>query len=57
MSEESKNLDHMYAVLFRESKIIISKYEAYLREQISSKELAQCMLSLKDAIKRIENKN
>lgn len=57
MSEESKNLDHMYAVLFRESKIIVSKYEAYLREQISSKELAQCMLSLKDAIKRIENKN
>lgn len=57
MSEESKNLDHMYAVLFRESKIIVSKYEAYLREQITSKELAQCMLSLKDAIKRIENKN
>jgi hypothetical protein len=57
MAEESKNLDHMYAVLFRESKIIISKYEAYLREQITSKELAQCMLSLKDAIKRIENKN
>ena len=57
MSEESKNLDHMYAVLFRESKIILSKYEAYLREQITSKELAQCMLSLKDAIKRIENKN
>ena len=57
MSEESKNLDHMYAVLFRESKIIVSKYEAYLREQISSKDLAQCMLSLKDAIKRIENKN
>jgi hypothetical protein len=57
MAEESKNLDHMYAVLFRESKIILSKYEAYLREQITSKELAQCMLSLKDAIKRIENKN
>lgn len=57
MSEESKNLDHIYAVLFRESKIIVSKYEAYLREQITSKELAQCMLSLKDAIKRIENKN
>lgn len=57
MTEEQKNLDHMYAVLFRESKIIINKYEAYLREQITSKELAQCMLSLKDAIKRIENKN
>jgi hypothetical protein len=57
MAEESKNLDHTYAVLFREAKIIISKYEAYLREQITSKELAQCMLSLKDAIKRIENKN
>lgn len=57
MPEEQKNLDHLYAVLFRESKIILSKYEAYLREQITSKELAQCMLSLKDAIKRIENKN
>lgn len=57
MSEENKNLDHMYAVLFREAKIIVSKYEAYLREQITSKELAQCMLSLKDAIKRIENKD
>lgn len=57
MSEEPKNLDHLYAVLFRESKIILNKYEAYLREQITSKELAQCMLSLKDAIKRIENQN
>ena len=57
MSEEPKNLDHLYAVLFRESKIILNKYEAYLREQITSKELAQCMLSLKDAIRRIENQN
>jgi hypothetical protein len=47
-------MNHLDAVLFRESKIIISKYEDYLKEKISSKELAQKMLSLRDAIKRIE---
>lgn len=50
---ESKK-DHLYAVLFREAKIILSKYEDYLRNKITSKELAQKMLSLRDAIKRIE---
>ena len=52
---ESKKIEHLYAILFRESKIIISKYEDYLKEKISSKEFAQKMLSLKDAIKRIED--
>jgi hypothetical protein len=52
--DDSRQKDHLYAVLFRESKIIISKYEDYLKEKISSKELAQKMLSLRDAIKRIE---
>ena len=47
-------MDHLYAVLFRESKIIVSKYEDYLKEKITSKDLAQKMLSLRDAIKRIE---
>jgi len=44
----------LYAILFRESKIILAKYEDYLRDKISSKDLAEKMLSLKDAIKRIE---
>ena len=51
---DPKRLDHLYAILFRESKIILSKYEEYLRDKITSKELAQKMLSLRDAIKRIE---
>ena len=54
MEHEDKENIHLYAVLFREAKIIISKYEDYLRQKITSKELAQKMLSLRDAIKRIE---
>jgi hypothetical protein len=54
MEHEDKKNIHLYAVLFREAKIIISKYEDYLRQKITSKELAQKMLSLRDAIKRIE---
>jgi hypothetical protein len=51
---DTKRTDHLYAILFREAKIILSKYEEYLRDKITSKELAQKMLSLRDAIKRIE---
>lgn len=51
---DSKRLDHLHAILFREAKIILSKYEEYLRDKITSKELAQKMLVLRDAIKRIE---
>ncbi len=51
---DPKRLDHLHAILFREAKIILSKYEDYLRDKITSKELAQKMLSLRDAIKRIE---
>ena len=55
MSEnDSKRPDHLYAVLFREAKIILSKYEDYLRDRITSKELAQKMLNLKEAITRID---
>lgn len=55
MSEnDPKRLDHLHAILFREAKIILSKYEEYLRDKITSKELAQKMLALRDAIKRIE---
>ena len=51
---DPKRLDHLHAILFREAKIILSKYEDYLRDKITTKELAQKMLSLRDAIKRIE---
>lgn len=51
---DPKRLDHLHAILFREAKIILSKYEDYLRDKITAKELAQKMLSLRDAIKRIE---
>lgn len=53
-ANDSKRADHLHAILFREAKIILSKYEEYLRDRITSKELAQKMLSLRDAIKRIE---
>ena len=55
MANDSKSSDHLHAILFREAKIIISKYEDYLRDKITSKELAQMMLNLRDAIKRIED--
>ncbi len=48
---------HLYAILFREAKIILSKYEDYLRNKITSKELAQKMLNLRDAIQKIENRS
>jgi hypothetical protein len=54
MEEEKDDVPHMYAVLFREAKIIISNYEDYLRGKISSKDLAKKMLNLRDAIIRIE---
>lgn len=56
MAEENdtKRLNHLHAILFREAKIILSKYEDYLRDKITSKELAQKMLNLRDAIQRIE---
>jgi hypothetical protein len=57
MADENKNLDHLYAVLFRESKLIVSNYEKYLKDKITSKELAQKMLSLRDALIRIEDAN
>lgn len=56
-SSDSKKIEHLYAILFRESKIIISNYERYLNEKISSKELAQKMLILRDVIIKIESEN
>lgn len=55
--EDQKRIDHLYAILFRESKIIISSYEKYLKEKLNSKDLAQKMLSLRDAVIRIEDLN
>jgi hypothetical protein len=55
--QDPKKIDHLYAILFREAKIIVSNYEKYLKDKISSKELAQKMLSLRDAIIRIEDAN
>jgi hypothetical protein len=54
MANDSKSSDHLHAILFREAKIILSKYEDYLRDKLTPKELAQMMLNLRDAIKRIE---
>jgi hypothetical protein len=56
-TNDSKSPDHLYAVLFREAKIILSKYEEYLRDRISSKDLAQKMLNLRESIQRIEQYN
>lgn len=57
MADNQKKIDHLYAILFRESKLILSNYESYLRDKITSKQLAEKMLSLRDAIKRIEEEN
>lgn len=54
MQTPNNKKDHLYAILFRESKLILSNYENYLKDKITSKELAQKMLNLRDAIKRIE---
>jgi hypothetical protein len=55
MSNDSKSSDHLHAILFREAKIILSKYEEYLRDKITSKELANKMTNLRSAIERIED--
>lgn len=54
MQEDKDDVPHMYAVLFREAKIILSNYEDYLRDKMTSKELAKRMLNLREAIERIE---
>lgn len=53
--DDSESITHLHAVLFREAKIILSKYEEYLRDKITSKQLAEKMLNLRDVINRIEN--
>lgn len=56
-NDSQKRIDHLCAVLFREAKIIVTNYERYLKDEITSKELAQKMLLLRDAIKKIEEAN
>ena len=56
-SSDPKKIEHLYAVLFRESKIIIYNYERYLNDKITYKDLAQKMLILRDAVLRIEESN
>ena len=57
MEDPKSKKDHLYAILFRESKLIVTNYENYLRDKITSKQLAEKMLILRDAIKRIEEEN
>jgi hypothetical protein len=57
MEGDPKKINHLYAILFREAKLILSNYEKYLQDKLTSKELAQKMLSLRDAIQRIEEAN
>lgn len=51
---DPKPAEHLHAVLFRESKIIVNAYEDYLKEKITSRDLAQKMLNLREIVKRIE---
>ena len=57
MEGDPKKISHLYAILFREAKLILSNYEKYLQDKLTSQELAQKMLSLRDAIQRIEEAN
>jgi len=54
-NEENKKMDHLYALLFRESKLVLSNYENYLRDKLTSKQLAEKMTSLREVIKKIED--
>ena len=41
MEGDPKKINHLYAILFREAKLILSNYEKYLQDKLTSKELAQ----------------
>jgi hypothetical protein len=57
MDEEKdiKTEQHLNSILFREAKLVIKNYEKYLLDKISSKDLADKMLSLSHIVKRIED--
>jgi hypothetical protein len=53
--KDSKTEQHLNSILFREAKLVIKNYEKYLLDKISSKDLADKMLSLSHIVKRIED--
>jgi len=57
MALSNSKINHLNAILFREAKIALSNYEKYLLDKLTSKELAQKMLNLKEAITKIEEEN
>lgn len=48
---------HLNTILLREAKLIVKNYEAYLLDRITSKQLAEKMLSLSHIIERIDDFN
>ena len=48
---------HLNTLLLRESRLIIKNYESYLMDKITSKALAEKMLSLAHIIKRVDEFN
>lgn len=54
-SKDSKTEKHLNSILLREAKLAIKNYESYLLDRITSKELAEKMLSLSHIVKRLED--
>jgi len=52
---DNKTEQHLYTILFREAKLAVKNYESYLLDKITSKDLADKMLSLSHIVKRIED--
>lgn len=52
---DNKTEQHLYTILYREAKLAVKNYEAYLLDKITSKNLADKMLSLSHIVKRIED--
>ena len=48
---------HLNTLLLREARLIIKNYEFYLLDKITSKALAEKMLSLAHIIKRVDEFN
>ena len=54
-SKDSKTEKHLNSILLHEAKLAIKNYESYLLDRITSKELAEKMLSLSHIVKRLED--
>lgn|GEM_PF-2356872 len=48
---------HLNTLLLREARLIIKNYESYLMDKMSSKTLAEKMLSLAHIVKRVDEFN